>query len=144
MTKDQKTKITVTTTVSAPVNTVWTLWTQPEHIINWYTASPDWHTPKAEQNLNEGGQFLIRMEAKDASFGFDLIGTYDTVIHQKLILYTLEDCRKVEIQFLEQENNTTITQIFEAETENPIDLQRAGWQSIMNHFKDYVEKDSKI
>jgi uncharacterized protein YndB with AHSA1/START domain len=132
-------KITVETTVKAPVEKVWEYWTEPTHITKWNAASDDWHTPYAENDLRVGGKFLSRMEAKDGSFGFDLGGIYDDVILHKVIAYTLDDGRKVQITFQGQENETVITETFDAETENPIEFQQQGWQAILNHFKKYAE-----
>ena len=132
-------KITVETTVKAPVEKVWEYWTEPTHITKWNAASDDWHTPYAENDLRVGGKFLSRMEAKDGSFGFDFGGIYDDVILHKVIAYTLDDGRKVQITFQGQENETVIMEIFDAETENPIEFQQQGWQAILNHFKKYAE-----
>ena len=133
------TQITVKAEVKKPVTQVWNLWTQPEHIIQWNNASPDWHSPKAENDLKTGGKFNIRMEAKDGSMGFDFAGVYDKVVVHKSIEYTIGDGRKVQINFSETEGKTLITETFEAEQENSIEMQRSGWQSIMDNFKRYSE-----
>ena len=137
-----KTIITVEATVNASVNRVWKFWTSPEHIILWNNASEDWHTPRAENDFRVGGSFLSRMEAKDGSYGFDFAGAYNEIKTHELILYTLFDGRKVRIIFETAGNSTTIAESFEAESENPVELQKYGWQSILNNFKQYVE--SKI
>lgn len=134
-----KLKITVESTVKAPVEKVWKLWTSSEHIKKWCNASEDWHTPRAENDLQKGGKFLTRMEAKDGSFGFDFSGTYDEVIKNELITYTLDDERKVKITFLKDGNTTKVIETFEAENQNPAEMQQAGWQAILNNFKKYVE-----
>lgn len=134
-----KTKITVEATVNAPVEKIWKLWTTPEHITKWNNASPDWQTPTAENDLRVGGKFLSRMEAKDGSFGFDFWGIYDEVKTNERIAYTLGDERKVEIIFKSQGNATIVTETFEAEGENSIELQQQGWQGILNNFKKYAE-----
>jgi|SRR6185503_1738260 len=133
------TVITVAATVNAPVEKVWKLWTTPEDIIHWNNASPDWHTPSAENDLRKGGKFSYRMEAKDGSFGFDFGGVYDEVIENKLIKYTLGDNRKVEVLFSSNSDATTVTENFEPENENPIEMQRGGWQAILDNFKNYAE-----
>jgi len=125
-----KPQITIEATINAPVEKVWKLWTGPEHIVKWNNASDDWHTTRAENDLRPGGKFLSRMEAKDGSFGFDFGGVYDEVITNKLISYTIGDGRKV------------IT-VFEAESQNPIEMQRGGWQAILNNFKKYAEESGK-
>lgn len=132
-------KITVTATVNANREKVWAFWTQPEHITQWSSASPDWHTPFAENDLTAGGKFKSRMEAKDGSMGFDFGGVYDEVVPHQLISYTLEDGRKVRVMFADQGQQTEITEVFEAENQNPADMQQAGWQTILNNFKSYVE-----
>ncbi|WP_175987451.1 SRPBCC family protein [Bacillus sp. Marseille-Q1617] len=132
-------KITVQTTVQAPVEKVWEYWTEPNHIIKWNAASGDWHTPFAENDLRIGGKFLSRMEAKDGSFGFDFGGTYDEVKANEVIAYSMEDGRTVSIRFNGQGNETEILEIFDADSENPVDMQRQGWQAILDNFKRYVE-----
>jgi len=133
-------KITVETTVQAPVETVWKCWTDPKHITKWNSASDGWHTPFAENDVRVGGKFLSRMEAKDGSFGFDFGGIYDEVKLHEVIAYTMDDGRKVKITFKGQENETKVIETFDAETKNPIDVQQQGWQAILNNFKKYVEQ----
>lgn len=136
-----KEKITINILINTSVEKVWEFWTNPEHIIKWNYASKDWHTPKAENDLKVGGKFLSRMEAKDGSFGFDFEGVYDEVIINKKISYALLDDRKVTVSFLQTENGIEIKEIFEAENENSIELQKNGWQAILNNFKTYVENN---
>jgi uncharacterized protein YndB with AHSA1/START domain len=137
--ENKKVKITVQTTVDATIENVWKIWTTPNDIIHWNTASDDWHTTKAENDLKIGGKFSYRMEAKDGSFGFDFEGIYDTVKTNELIAYTMADGRKSIITFKQHGNKINISQTFEAETENTIELQKKGWQAIMNNFKKYTE-----
>jgi len=139
MSEDQATRITVEAVVQAPVASVWKIWTEPEHITQWNRASDDWHTPHAENDLRAGGKFLSRMEAKDGSFGFDFGGVYDEVVLHEKIAYTLGDGRKVAIEFTPQGNETKIVTVFDAEGSNPIDMQQAGWQAILNNYKKYAE-----
>lgn len=141
MSTDKK-YMTVENTIKSTVSKVWELWTTPGHIMNWYNASDEWHTPKAENDLKTGGKFLSRMEAKDGSFGFDFEGTYDKVITNELIEYTLGDGRKVKVNFLAIGNETKVSETFEPENENSIELQRQGWQAILDNFKKYAEADS--
>jgi len=131
-------KIIVETTVQAPVEKVWEYWTEPTHITKWNTASEEWHTPFAENDLQVGGKFLSRMEAKDGSFGFDFGGVYDDVRLNEGIAYTLEDGRKVTINFIRQGNETKVIETFDAESTNPIEMQEAGWQAILDNFKKYI------
>ena len=131
--------ITVETIVHAPVENVWSYWSEPEHIKQWNNASDDWHTPRAENDLRPGGKFVTRMEAKDGSFGFDFGGVYDEVRIHEYISYTLGDDRKVSVSFIRQDNGTKIVETFEAEQTNAVDMQQAGWQAILNNFKRYAE-----
>lgn len=137
--ENQAVKVTINATVNAPVAKVWKNWTTPADIMQWNNASPDWHTPRAENDLRKGGSFLSRMEAKDGSFGFDFTGIYDEVITNKHIAYTMPDGRKVKIDFTDNGDSTGIESVFDAETENPVDMQRDGWQAILNNFKQYTE-----
>ncbi len=136
---EDKLEITVKAMVNAPVETVWQCFTEPEHIKQWNNASEDWHTPAAENDLRAGGTFLYRMEAKDGSFGFDFSGIYDEVKLYENIAYSLGDERKVKITFASEEGKTQVTETFEAENTNPAKMQEAGWQSILDNFKRYVE-----
>ncbi|WP_141504652.1 SRPBCC family protein [Paenibacillus luteus] len=131
--------ITIETVVHAPVESVWDYWTEPKHITQWSFASDDWHTPFAENDLRVGGTFVTRMEAKDGSFGFDFGGVYDEVNLNESISYTIGDGRKVKIAFHRQDNNTHIIEYFEAEDSNEIEMQKAGWQAILDNFKKYAE-----
>ncbi len=133
------TVLTVSNVINAPVEKVWDYWTAPEHIINWNTASDDWNTPRATNSVTPGGSFVYRMEAKDGSMGFDFGGTYDSVIPNQYLAFTLDDNRKVQVRFERKDNQTEVTETFEAETTNAADLQQDGWQAILNHFKQYVE-----
>ncbi|MCK9410610.1 MAG: SRPBCC family protein [Bacteroidetes bacterium] len=139
MTASQKQMITIETTVNASIEKVWKMWNAPEHITKWATGSPDWHTPYAENDLRVGGKFLSRMSAKDDSASFDFIGTYDDVQKHKIIAYTMEDGRTAKIVFTASGKNVKIVETFEAETENTLELQRTGWQMILDNFKKHVE-----
>lgn len=134
-------KVTIEATVNAPVDKVWKLWNGPEHIMKWNTASPDWHTTKSEVDLKPGGKFSSRMEAKDGSFGFDFAGVYDAVKTNEQIDYTMGDDRKVNNIFSSQGGNTKVVVTFDAENENPIEMQQGGWQAILNSFKKYTEEN---
>lgn len=135
------TTITIETTVNAPVEKVWKLWTSPEHITRWNSASPDWHTPKAENDLRTGGKFTSRMEARDGSMGFDFWGIHDEVKPNEVIASTMGDGRKMKVVFTMEGDRTKIVESFEAESTNPEDLQRAGWQAILDNFKKYTEEN---
>lgn len=133
------TVITIEATVNAPFEKVWNYWTGPEHITQWNTASDDWHTTQAENDLQVGGKFTSRMEAKDGSFGFDFGGTYTEVDTHTKIAYTLDDDRMVSITFTPTADGIKVIESFEAETQNSEDLQRTGWQAILDNFKKYTE-----
>ncbi len=128
----KKPTITVEVTVHAPVKKVWEKWTNPEDIKAWNNASDDWHTPEASNDLRVGGTFVSKMAAKDGSFSFDFSGVYDAIDTHKLIAYTMADGRKTHIRFVEKGNKTFISETFEAESENSLELQQAGWQAILN------------
>jgi len=134
-----KTKITIQASIKAPVEKVWNLWTSTADIVKWSTPSPDWHTVRATHDLKEGGNFNYRMEAKDGSFGFDFGGVFDVLKKNELIEYTIGDGRKVVIHFTTKGDITDVVQTFEAESENPVEMQRAGWQAILDSFKNYAE-----
>lgn len=134
------TTITIETVVNAPIEKVWEAWTNPEHITQWSFASDDWHTPWAKNDLQAGGSFSSRMEAKDGSMGFEFGGVYDTVTTNEHIAYTMEDGRKVKIDFTADGNYTKVLQRFDAESENSVEMQQAGWQAILDNFKKYTER----
>ncbi|HLN52837.1 MAG TPA: SRPBCC family protein [Lentimicrobium sp.] len=137
-----KKSITVESVINASPEKVWNLWNDPKHIVKWNSASQDWHTPRAENDLRKGGKFVARMEAKDGSSGFDFSGIYNNVEYLKNIAYTMEDGRKVNVDFISDGNYTTVKETFDPEEENPHDLQRSGWQAIMDNFKKYVESNN--
>lgn len=136
----QNPTITVQVTVNAPVEKVWECFTTPQHIMQWNNASPDWHTPHATNDLQPDGKFRWRMEAKDGSFGFDFNGVYDVVNSPDYIEYSIEDGRKVKVTFEAVGNTTQVTETFEPENENSLELQQQGWQAILDNFKKYVEE----
>jgi uncharacterized protein YndB with AHSA1/START domain len=142
--ENNKTIITVQATVNAPVEKVWKYWTEPRHIIRWNNASADWCTTKAENDLREGGSFIATMAAKDGSFSFDFGGVYDTIKKHELIEYTLGDGRKVKVVFTSAGDQTKLVEDFEAENQNSIELQKRGWQAIMDNFKKHVEASPKL
>lgn len=137
----QATVITVKNTVNAPIEKVWDYWTNPDHITKWNNASDDWHTPSAVNDLTVGGNFSYRMEAKDGSFGFDFGGVYDEIKENKYIEYTIGDGRKVKVTFTAKGNATDVEEKFEAENMNTVELQKAGWQAILDNFKKYTENN---
>jgi uncharacterized protein YndB with AHSA1/START domain len=141
METQNKTVLTVESTINAPVQKVWKFWTLPEHITKWNSASDDWHTPSATNDLRAGGAFTARMEAKDGSFGFDFGGVYDAVRNNEYIEYTMGDGRKVQVTFSAEGNGTKVSESFEAEGSNPLEMQQGGWQAILDNFKKYTESN---
>jgi uncharacterized protein YndB with AHSA1/START domain len=137
----QHTAITVETTIKAPVEKVWKYWSAPAHITQWCSASDDWHTPSAENDLQTGGKFSTRMEAKDGSFGFDFGGVYDEVRENEYIEYTLGDGRKVIIEFTPTGKDTRVVETFDMENTHSEEMQRGGWQAILDNFKKYTEEN---
>lgn len=133
------TKITIQAQIIAPIEKVWKYWTAPEHITQWNFADPSWQCPWAENDLQPGGVYKARMEAKDGSFGFEFEAVYDEVKFPSTIVYTMGDSRKASTELVEQQGGTKVTTFFDAEGENPIELQRAGWQAILDNFKHYTE-----
>lgn len=137
-------QLTIQALVSKDLQTVWTCWNSPEHITQWNAASDDWHCPSAETDLRVGGKFRSRMEARDGSFGFDFEGTYIEFQPHTRLAYTMPDGRRVTTQFEPMGTQTQITTTFDAETENPIEMQRDGWQAILNRFQKYAESQNSL
>lgn len=137
----EATKITIHATISAGIQKVWNYYTQPEHITKWNFASPDWHCPSASNDMRIGGKYTARMEAKDGSFGFEFEATYSEITENQKFVYIMPDGREVSVSINEDNHLTNITVCFDTETENPVDLQREGWQAILNNFKNYVENN---
>ena len=131
-------KITVQTQIEAPLSQVWDAWNSPADITQWNAASDDWHTTRASVDLREGGRFVSRMEAKDGSAGFDFEGIYTRVVPQKLIEFRMDDGREVRTEFVETAEGVQVNETFDAETENEPELQRQGWQSILDNFARHV------
>jgi uncharacterized protein YndB with AHSA1/START domain len=134
-----KEKITVQAEVSADIKKVWEYYTSPEHITKWNFASDDWHCPSASNNLKPGGKYSARMESKDGKFGFDFEAVYDEVVEEEKIIYTMLDGRKAEVIFNKRSDKTEVIITFDAESEHPVEMQRDGWQAILNNFKKYTE-----
>ena len=135
----ENTTVTVEALVNAPVEKVWESWTEPQHITKWCQASDDWHVPYAENDVRKDGKFKTTMAAKDGSFSFDFEGVYTQVEKNKVIAYALSDGRQVRVTFTSQGNQTGVVESFETEAQNPVEMQRAGWQAILDNFKKYTE-----
>ena len=131
--------ITIETSVKAPIEKVWDIWSNPKHVVNWNHASDDWFSPRATNDFKVGGKFVYRMEAKDGSFGFDFSGTYIDIQDNKLIVTKLDDDRLVRTEFIPEKENVKVVETFEAEGENSVELQREGWLAILTNFKNYAE-----
>ena len=136
-------RITVETSVAAPIDQVWRAYTTPADIVKWNAASDDWHTTKATVDLREGGAFSSRMEAKDGSMGFDFAGTYTKIVEHKRIEYAFGD-RKAEVEFMSGANGVLVRVVFDAETTHSEEQQRGGWQAILDNFARYVEAKQKV
>jgi uncharacterized protein YndB with AHSA1/START domain len=132
-------KITVETVVKAGLTPVWDAWNNPGDIKKWNNASDDWHTTKSKVDLREGGKFLARMESKDGKDGFDFEGTYTRVVPKKLIEYRMGDGREVQIEFVERADGVLVKETFDTENQNSPQVQREGWQAILNNFGKHVE-----
>ena len=140
MEQQQRVRITVETTVPVSPELAWEYWTEPRHITQWNQASEDWHTLRAENDLRAGGKFTSRMESKDGKFGFDFEGYFDEVEPSRLLVSTLGDGRKTRVTFEAIPQGTKVVETFEAEGENTVELQRQGWQAIMDSYRNYVAK----
>lgn len=132
-------KITIKTQVKGNVQQVWNAYTNPQHIINWNFATSEWHCPAATNDLRIGGEYFTRMEAKDGSFGFDFKAIYKELTPEQSFVYVLEDGREVGVSFIPQGDTTEIVIVFDPESQNPIEMQQAGWQAILDNFKRYAE-----
>ncbi len=132
-------KITIQTTVHADIAHAWACYTQPEHIIHWNFASDDWCCPSAENDLRVGGRYCARMKAKDGSFGFDFEVIYDAVVEHQHLAYSMADGRQVSVAFDDQGDSVHVTVVFDPESENPLEMQRGGWQAILDNYKKRAE-----
>jgi len=130
-------KISVETTVDAPIDKVWNAYTTPEGIKQWNAASDDWHTTAASVDLREGGAFSSRMEAKDGSMGFDFAGTYTRIVEHHLIAYSFGD-RVAQVDFSETPDGVKVKVTFDSESTHSVEQQREGWQAILDNFNHYV------
>ncbi|AWO02059.1 polyketide cyclase [Chitinophaga alhagiae] len=135
----KRTEITIEALVQAPIEKVWQYFNEPEHIMQWAFASEDWHAPASSNDLRPGGKFSTTMAAKDGSFSFDFGGVYSDVQKHQRIAYEMSDGRKVKVTFAPEGGGIKVVQAFEAEDENPVEMQREGWQTILNNFKKHTE-----
>jgi uncharacterized protein YndB with AHSA1/START domain len=134
-------KVTIEATILAEPSKVWDYYTNPKHIVNWNFADPSWYCPKAENDLSLGGKYLARMEAKDGSFGFDFEAIYTNINEGIGFSFCLLDGRNVDFKIEENDSNSNVVIVFDAENENSIELQKQGWQAILNNFKNYTENN---
>ena len=133
-------KVKVTSTINADTKKVWEYYTNPKHITNWNFADPTWHWPTKSNDLRVGGTYKARMEAKDGSFGFDFEAIYTKIINYKEFSYEFGG-RTANIRFDILEDKTELVVEFDPETENPVEMQKKGWQSILDNFKKYAEQN---
>jgi uncharacterized protein YndB with AHSA1/START domain len=131
-------KITVETVVKAPLNRIWSAWSNPDDIVQWNSPHESWHTTRSAVDLREGGQFSARMEARDGSGGFDFEGTYTRVVPNQAIDFRMSDGRDVNVEFVEQPDGVLVRETFDAENQNPLEMQRNGWQAILDNFSRHV------
>lgn len=134
------TKITINAVINADIHKVWDYYTNPSHIINWNFAHPSWHCPSASNDMRTGGTYKARMEARDGSFGFDFEAIYTHIDPLKSFIYGMGD-RNVEVSFNSIQDSTELTIVFDAESENPVEIQKQGWQAILDNFKNYTENN---
>lgn len=137
--ENSKQKITVEIIAKVPIEKVWKNFTSPEDIVKWNFASDDWHSPEAENDLKVGGKFRFKMAAKDGSVSFDFEGKYTNLEEHKTIEYIIADGREVTISFEDLGESTKVTETFEPENINSLELQKGGWQAILNNFNKYTE-----
>ncbi len=137
----QATKIVVQATIAADKQKVWDYYTKPEYITKWNFAADSWHCPSASNDMRVGGKYVARMEAKDGSFGFDFGATYDSITPGESFQYTIADGRKVNVDFEKAGSNTIVKVAFDAETMNSVEMQKGGWQTILDNFKKYTENN---
>jgi len=133
------TQITVQATINADRKKAWDYYTSPQHITQWNFADPSWHCPSAENDMRLGGKYKARMEAKDGSFGFDFEAKYLELVDGQKFTYEIPDGRKASVDFIENGNSTDVVVTFDAEKTNPVEMQRGGWQAILDNFKSYTE-----
>ncbi|MEO6916721.1 MAG: SRPBCC domain-containing protein [Chitinophagaceae bacterium] len=135
----QNEKITIETIIPASKSKVWDFYTKPEHITQWNYAADTWKCSEARNDLRDGGTYFARMEAKDGSFGFDFEAIYDEVTDQEKLTYTLSDGRQSTTTFEDLGGSTKVTTTFDTEGQNDPEMQKAGWQAILDNFKKYVD-----
>lgn len=135
-------KITIQALIKADIRKVWDYYTKPEHITKWNFAIDTWHCPSASNDLQVGGKYVARMEAKDGSFGFDFEGIYNQISEYNGFTFTMPDNRVVQVTFNDKGSETEVVVTFDAENQNPVEMQQQGWQAILNNFKSYVESQT--
>lgn len=140
---EAKPQITVEALVQVSIERAWACWTEPQHIMEWNAASDDWHCPSATSDLRVGGEFHAQMAARDGSASFDFWGTFEEIIPQQKIVSVMGDGRKIVTTFMETPEGVKVTELFEAESENPLEMQRAGWQAILDRFKKHAEEEAE-
>ncbi len=136
-------KIEIEVKVRVPRELAWAAWNDPDDIKGWNAASDDWHTTSSSVDLREGGRMSSRMEAKDGSMGFDFDATYTKVDAPSKLAFRLDDGREVTVEFEAIPGGTMIRETFEAENENDLEMQRAGWQAILDNFRRHVEAKTR-
>ena len=134
--------ITVEAHALCTLDDAWAHFTSPQDIMQWNSASDDWHCPSAENDLRPGGRFRYRMAARDGSAAFDFTGRYTAVEPPALIAFVLDDGRAVRVSFSGQDGDVTVTETFEPEAVNAAERQRQGWQAILNRYAALCGKNT--
>lgn len=132
--------IAIETFVPVSPQAAWDAYTDPAAITQWNFASPDWCCPSADVDLRQGGRHVARMEARDGSMGFDFGGTYEAVEAPSSLVLKLDDGRVARTTFSAEEGGTRVRTVFDPESMNPVEMQRDGWQSILDNYANHVKK----
>lgn len=137
---EHPTRITIEARPRCSVARAWAAYTDPGSITQWNFAAPEWHCPRAENDLRVGGVLRTRMEARDGSMGFDFEGTYTEVVPQQRLAYALGADREVVATFRDAgDGHTEVTVSFTPENTHPVEFQKAGWQAILNNYRAHAE-----
>lgn len=79
------------------------------------------------------------MAAKDGSYSFEFEGVYTRVESHELLAYNFGG-RQAEVVFEPvTPGKTKVIVTFDLEDTNPEELQRSGWQAILENYKKYAE-----
>lgn len=132
--------ITVEAHVPVPPEQAWAAYTDAKAVTRWNFASSDWCCPSAQIDLRVGGRHVARMEAKNGSMGFDFEGTYEEVDAPSALTLRLDDGRCARTTFEPEGGGTCVRTKFEADATQPAEMQRDGWQAILDNYATYVSE----